>query len=63
MNAAEVRAWLAAMRAAGRARFNKQAAAALGIDRRTLSRWSQEGVPADRAVIVSLACKALLSGL
>jgi len=63
MTAADVVIWLAAMRTAGIARFDKQAAAAIGVDPRTLVRWAKDGVPADRALTVSLACRAALAGL
>lgn len=63
MTALEIQAWLAAMKAAGRAKRLYEAAALLGVTRQALSGWQRDGVTGDAAVRTRLACAALLAGL
>jgi hypothetical protein len=63
MTPKEVSDWLAAMRAAGHLRFEKQAADLLGVSPQAIRLWKAHGVTGDTAVRTQLACAALLAGI
>lgn len=66
MTAAEFRAWLAAMKAAGRLSkraWQRDAAALLGVHPKSVREFAEHGVPDQTAVRTRLACAALLAGL
>lgn len=63
MTAPQFAAWLAAMKAAGVAKTQIEAAALLGVSRQAVSGWLRHGVPQDCATRTALACAALLAGL
>ena len=63
MKPQEVSDWLAAMRAASRIRFEKQAAELLGVSPQAIRLWKAHGVTGDTEVRTRLACAALLAGI
>lgn len=63
MTPQEVSDWLAAMRAASRIRFEKQAAELLGVSPQAIRLWKAHGVTGDAEVRTRLACAALLAGI
>ena len=63
MTADQFRQWLAAMKAAGHIRFDKQAADALGVSQESVRVWKRDGVTGDASQRTALACRALLQGL
>ncbi len=63
MTPAEFNAWLAEMRSAGLARFDKDAAHLLGVSQNTIATMKREGVVGAASHRTALACAALLKGI
>lgn len=60
MTSSQFNQWLAAMKAAGHIRFDKDAYEALGLTRDTFHRFKRDGT---QRVETDYACAALLAGL